>query len=116
VRTPGIAWRKRRQLAYDQTVQYLRRTFNRNTFIMGDGGLIFGLGPDWNVLDDVRLGYDSGKRAEVVVIDPWWNDGMDMMQGYTPPVHAFVSHLLATEYQEVYNRGGYRVLVHHRPG
>ena len=114
-RTPSIAWRKRRQLAYDQAVQYLRRKFDRKTFIMGGGGLIFGLGPDWNILDDVRLGYDSGKRAQVVVIDPSWSEGMDMMQGYTPPVHAFVSHLLTTEYQEVYNRGGYRVFVHHPP-
>ena len=41
---------------------------------MGGGGLIFGLGPDWNLLDDNRLGYNSGKRAEVVVVDPTWDD------------------------------------------
>ncbi len=111
VRTPTIDWRKRRQLDYDPAVQYLRGQFKPSTFIMGGGGLLFGLGPQWNILDDVRLGYDSGKRAEVVVIDPSWDQGIQMMEGYTPKVYAFVGHLLATEYREVYNRGGYRILV-----
>jgi hypothetical protein len=83
---------------------------------MGGGGLLFDLGPEWNILDDVRLGYDSGKRAEVVVIDPSWDEGIQMMEGYTPKVYAFVGHLLATEYREVYNRGGYRILVRHPRG
>jgi hypothetical protein len=116
VRTGSTAWRKRRQLSYDPAVQYLRARFDRKTFIMGGGGLIFDLGPDWHILDDVRLGYDSGKRADVVVIDPSWDDRIQMMEGETLPVHAFVSHLLAAEYREVYNRGGYRILVRHPPG
>ena len=108
VRTPTIDWRKRRQLDYDPAVQYLRGQFKPSTFIMGGGGLIYDLGAQWNILDDVRLGYDSGKRAEVVVIDPSWDEGIQMMEGYSPKVYAFVGHLLATEYREVYNRGGYR--------
>jgi hypothetical protein len=115
-RTPSGAWRNRRQLTYDPVVQYLRAQFDRHTFIMGGAGLIFGLGPDWNLLDDAQLGYHSGKRAEVVVIDPSWDDGIQMMRTISPPLHAFVSHLLATEYREVYNRGGYRILVRHTGG
>jgi hypothetical protein len=113
VRTPSSDWRNRRQLAYDPAVQYLRGQFDRNTLIMGGAGLVFGLGPDWNVLDDIRLGYHSGKRPEVVVIDPSWDDGILMMQTNSPPIHTFVSQLLATEYREVYKRGGYRILVRH---
>ncbi len=78
---------------------------------MGDAALIFGLGPEWNVLDDYRLGYDSGKRPEVVVIDPSWDDRILMMQTLSPEAHRFVSHLLAAEYREVYNQGGYRILA-----
>jgi 4-amino-4-deoxy-L-arabinose transferase-like glycosyltransferase len=110
LRTPSSAWRNRRQLTYNPAVEFLRGRFDRNTPIMGDAALIFGLGPDWNVLDDYRLGYDGGKRAEVVVIDPSWDDRILMMQTLSPDVHRFVSHLLATEYREVYNRGGYRIL------
>jgi hypothetical protein len=111
LRTPSSAWRNRRQLTYNPAVEYLRGHFRRNAPIMGDGGLIFGLGPDWNVLDDFHLGYDSGKRAEVVVIDPSWDDRILMLQTLSPEAHRFVSHLLATEYREVYNRGGYRILA-----
>jgi 4-amino-4-deoxy-L-arabinose transferase-like glycosyltransferase len=115
-RTPSAAWRNRRQATYDPAVQYLRAQFDRHTFIMGGAGLIFGLGPDWTLLDDAQLGYHSGKRADVVVIDPSWADSIQMTQTLSPPLHAFVSHLLATEYREVYHRGGYRILVRHPPG
>jgi hypothetical protein len=111
LRTPSSAWHNRRQLTYNPAVEYLRGRYDRRTTVMGDAGLIFGLGPDWNVLDDFRLGYDSGKRAEVVVIDPSWDDRILMMQTNSPEAHQFVSHLLATEYREVYNRGGYHILA-----
>jgi hypothetical protein len=116
LRTSNSDWHNRRQMTYDPAVQYLRAQFDRNTLIMGGGGLIFGLGPEWNLLDDNRLGYNSGKRAEVVVVDPMWDDGLHEMQTNSPPIHAFVSHLLQTEYREVYNRGGYRILVRHPGG
>ena len=116
LRTLSSDWRNRRQATYDPAVQYLRGRFDRSTFIMGGAGLIFGLGPGWNLLDDYRLGYDSGKRAEVVVLDPAWDDGILMLETNAPQIHSFVSHLLATEYREVYNRGGYRILVRHTRG
>jgi hypothetical protein len=112
VRTPTSAWRNRRQQTYDPVVRYVRSQFEPNRLMMGGGGLMFGLGPDWNLLDDVRLGFNSGKRAEVVVIDPTWDDGIRSMEANSPEIYRFVSHLLETGYREVYNRAGYRVLVH----
>jgi 4-amino-4-deoxy-L-arabinose transferase-like glycosyltransferase len=111
VRTPVAVSRNPRRGTYDPAVRYLQSRFNRNTFIMGGAGLIFSLGPDWNILDDFRLGYDSGKRAEVVVIDPSWMDRIGMLQTERPPIYAFVTRLLKTEYREVYNQGGYRILM-----
>jgi hypothetical protein len=116
LRTETSAWRNRRQLAYDPAVRFLREQFDRSALIMGDAGLVFGLGPDWNVLDDVRLGHESGKRAQVVVLSPTWDDRILMMEATSPAVHAFVSQLMASEYREVYNHGGYRILVRHPRG
>jgi hypothetical protein len=113
-RTPSAAWRNRRQLSYDPVVQFLRARVDPRSLIMGDAGLLYGLGPDWNLLDDSRLGYNSGKRADVVVINPTWQDAQLMMQTNAPAIHGYVSHLLDTEYREVYNQGGYRVLVHEK--
>jgi hypothetical protein len=110
-RTPVAVWRNRRSATFDPAVQYLRARFHRNTFIMGNASLIFALGPDWNILDDYRLGYNSGKRADVVVIDPHLADGIEMLRTLNPPIHAHVAHLLEAEYQEVYNQGGYRILT-----
>ncbi len=113
-RTSIAARRNSRSTTYDPAVQFLRTQFSRNTFIMGSASLIFELGPDWRILDDFRLGYNSGKRAEVVVIDPHWTDGIDMLQTEGPPIYTFITQLLKTEYREVYNRGGYRILVRRR--
>ena len=110
-RTPVAASRNPRRTTYDLAAQYLRARFNRSTFIMGSASLIFALGPDWNILDDFRLGYNSGKRAEVVLIDPHWADAIEMAQTQQPPIYAFITQLLGTEYQEVYNQGGYRILI-----
>ena len=92
-----------RQAAYDPAVRYMRAQFNRQTFIMGGAQFLFDVGPDWNILDDVRLGYDTGKPA-VVVIDAGW---ADRMQSLTPPIRDFVTRVLATEFHEAHNREGY---------
>ncbi|MEO8597162.1 MAG: hypothetical protein ABI759_27835 [Candidatus Solibacter sp.] len=114
LRTVNGAWRNRRQLAYDPAVRFMQEHVDPKAFIMGDAALLYGLGPSWNVLDDVRLGYNSGKRPDIVVINPAWQDSLLMMQTNAPAIHAYASHLLATEYREVYNQGGYRVLVHEK--
>jgi hypothetical protein len=115
-RTPVAASRHPRRTTYDPAVQYLRARCNRNTFIMGSASLIFELGPDWKLLDDFRLGYNSGKRAEVVVIDQHWADGIEMLQTQEPAIYAFVTQLLGTEYREVYNQEGYRILIRQARG
>jgi hypothetical protein len=109
-RTPIAASRNPRRTTYDPAVQFLRQRFNADTFVMGEAALIFAL-PDWKILDDFRLGYDSGKRAEVVVIDQQCTDRIEMLRTLAPPVYAFIHQLLKTEYQEVYNQGGYRILT-----
>lgn len=100
-----------RKSTYDPAVQFMRARFTPRTFIMGGAEFLFGLGPDWNLLDDVRLGYNTGKKPDVVIIDPAWEDRIQMLETVSPPIHAFVTHLLATEFHEVYNHEGYRILA-----
>ena len=100
-----------RRATYDPAVQYLRAHFTPRTFIMGGAQLIFGLGPGWNVLDDIRLGYNTGKKPDVIVIDPGWEDRIQMLKTQSPPIHAFVTSLMNSEYREAYRAEGYRILV-----
>jgi hypothetical protein len=78
---------------------------------MGGGEFLFGLGPDWNLLDDVRLGYNTGKKPDGVLIDPGWEDRIVSLQAEFPAIHEFVTRELETEFHEVYNHEGYRILV-----
>ena len=77
---------------------------------MGNGGLMFGLGPNWNLLDDFRLGYDSGKRPEVIVVEEVWADRILMLKEQHPGIWEHVQRTLSN-YREVYNERGYRILV-----
>jgi hypothetical protein len=45
------------------------------------------------------------------MIDPHWADGIGMLQTLNPSLYAFVTQLLRSEYREVYNQGGYRILI-----
>jgi hypothetical protein len=45
------------------------------------------------------------------MIDPHWADGIEMLQAQQPSTYDFVTQLLRSEYREVYNQGGYRILI-----
>jgi hypothetical protein len=76
---------------------------------MGDGSLMFGLGPDWNLLDDFRLGYNSGKRPDVIVIDDSWEDRIGMLRDLHPEIWQHTQRIL-NAYREVYKQPHYRIL------
>ena len=109
VRTLAIAARRPRQNTFAPAVRYLREHYTPATFIMGDGSLMFGLGPGWNLLDDFRLGYNSARRPDVIVIDAAWEDRIHMLRELHPPVWEHTQRLMAG-YREVYNQAAYRVL------
>ncbi len=109
VRTIAIAARRPRQTTFAPAVRYLREHYTPATFIMGDGSLMFGLGPGWNLLDDFHLGYDSGKRPDVIVLDAAWDDRILMLRPLHPGIWEHTQRILAG-YHEVYDQAAYRIL------
>jgi hypothetical protein len=109
-RTAVVAYRNPKAASFTPAARYLQEHFDRKTFIMGDGSLMFGVGPDWNVLDDFRLGYNSGKIPDVVVIDESWADRIAELRTEHPEIWEHVQRVLGG-CREVYNERGYRVLV-----
>jgi len=74
---------------------------------LGDG-LKLGFTPA--LIDDYRLGYRSGKRADLIVMDegryqPW----TALLAEQDPGNYAFIQRLLREEYRVVYDRPGYRI-------
>lgn len=108
-RTVAIAARNPRAASYLPAVEFLRSHYTPSTFIMGNACLLFGLAPDWNLLDDFRLGYNTGKRPAVIVITESWQDRIGMLREYNEAIWQHTQTVLAG-YREVYNQRGYRVL------
>jgi hypothetical protein len=109
LRTAGIAARNPKGTTFAPAVRYLRDHYTPSTFIMGNGSLMFGVGPDWKVLDDFRLGYDTGKRPDVIVIDDSWEDRIGMLRQLSPTIWEHTQRVLGG-YREVYNQAAYRIL------
>jgi len=108
-RTVAIAARNPRAASFAPAAQFVRGRYTPATFTMGNASLLFGLGPDWNLLDDIRLGYNTGKRPVVIVIDESWQDRIGMLRELDPAIWQHTQSVLAG-YREVYNHKGYRVL------
>ena len=108
-RTLAIAARNPKAESFDPAIQFLRGHYTPATFIMGNSCLLFGLTPQWNLLDDFRLGYDTGKRPAVIVIDESWEDRIGMLRQNDPAIWQHTQEVLAG-YRDVYNQHGYRIL------
>jgi hypothetical protein len=85
-----------------RVTEYLRRDAPANAVIMGSGELAFELGFDAGVVDDARLGYGSGRRADYIVIDPmygvYW---FRWLATHEPDAFAYMQKLLESDYQLV---------------
>ena len=108
-RTVTIASRDPKRHAYLPAVRFLRGRYSPADFIMGDGSLMFGLGPDWNLLDDFRLGYNTGKQPRAIVIDDSWTDRIGMLQQASPAIWQHTQRVLSG-YSVIYDQFGYRIL------
>jgi hypothetical protein len=69
---------------------------------------------DSRLIDDYRLGYRSGKKADLIVMDtqrylPW----DELLQDQDPDNYRYIRGLLSN-YSVIYNQGGYR--IYSRPG
>ena len=95
---------------YLPVVDFVKRTAPPNTVIMGSSALGFGLGFDGQLVDDPRLGYNSGKVADFVVVGDV--DYEQYFAGYSdqePDVYRHITMRLARDYHVVYDWAGRRV-------
>jgi hypothetical protein len=62
-----------------------------------------------SIIDDVRLGYYSGKRADFIVVGDWYQMWHDAAAGKSPEIHRFIERRLSQEYIEVFRNRMYAV-------
>jgi hypothetical protein len=87
---------------------YLKQNTRPGELIMGSSELGFELGWKSNLVDDYRLGYRTGKRPDVVVLDKnRYQEFIPNLKVFDPKAYAFTTGLLAREFHEVHRNDGY---------
>jgi hypothetical protein len=94
---------------YASAVGYLQRQAPPSPMVMGPAELAFALGFDANFVDDVRLGYHTGRKPDFIVTNSLYRDWHARSALTYPDVHAYVRHVLASEYVLVFRNTSYSI-------
>jgi 4-amino-4-deoxy-L-arabinose transferase-like glycosyltransferase len=96
---------------YAPAVEVVRKHIAADDLIFGNSSLAFGIGFDDGLVDDVRLGYHTGRKADVVVLDQEYRQAIDRYAQTEPELYRFIQQRIEKEYRPVYDRAGYRILI-----
>jgi 4-amino-4-deoxy-L-arabinose transferase-like glycosyltransferase len=95
---------------YLPAAAYLKEHAGAPGPIMGSAEFAFELGFDGKLVDDFRLGYRSGKRPDLIVVDDQrYAEWIAKLKEQDPGNYAYARKLLADEFRLVYERGSYRI-------
>jgi 4-amino-4-deoxy-L-arabinose transferase-like glycosyltransferase len=94
---------------YASAVQYLQHHAPPSAMVMGPAELAFALGFDANFVDDVRLGYHTGRTPDFIVMNSLYRDWHARSALTYPDVHADVRHVLASRYVMVFRNSSYSI-------
>lgn len=93
---------------YLPAVEFLRENSSSPSLIIGSAELAFGVGFD-RVIDDLRLGYYSGKKPDFVVVGGTYEGLFGTLKTKEPEVYKHVTTLLTEQCREVYQETPYRI-------
>jgi 4-amino-4-deoxy-L-arabinose transferase-like glycosyltransferase len=92
--------------------RYLKSQSEAGATIMGSAELGFVLGFKSNLIDDVRLGYLSGKRPDYIVVDETYQRSFDSYRSNESALYGHISVTLGGESSIIYNENSYRIYSH----
>ena len=94
---------------YAATVDFVERRAGNSSQIIGGAEMAFGLGFGPHLVDDLRLGYFSGKRADYIVTNSIYRDFFERTARTDPGLHAYLVKLLETRYRLVFRNSAYSI-------
>jgi 4-amino-4-deoxy-L-arabinose transferase-like glycosyltransferase len=95
---------------YLPAVAFLQRNMSSRMLLMGSAELGFKLGFDANLTDDPTLGYYTGKRADIVVVEDLnYAEEFDSFRRHQPNVYRYINRLLTVDYHCVYDHNFYKI-------
>jgi 4-amino-4-deoxy-L-arabinose transferase-like glycosyltransferase len=90
---------------YAQAVSYLKTHASPDALIVGSAELGFDLGFDGRIIDDCRMGYTSGRRADYIVLEAfyylYWIPWLSVNEPHT---FKYIKALLKDDYTKVYDQ------------
>jgi 4-amino-4-deoxy-L-arabinose transferase-like glycosyltransferase len=93
---------------YLPAVAFLKQRSGNKTLVNGSAEMAFGLGFE-RVIDDIRLGYYSGKTADFIVMGYHYAGLMKLLEEREPAVYETTVERLSHFYKRVYNHGSYQI-------
>jgi 4-amino-4-deoxy-L-arabinose transferase-like glycosyltransferase len=90
-------------------VRFIQGHMANETVVMGPSELGFELGFNGNLVDDFNLGYYSGKRPGLIVMDENYREVLAYKRREKPDLDAYVQKLLTQQYRQVYRDTAYVV-------
>jgi len=83
-----------------------------NGWIMAAPELIFGLNFPSNLLDDYRLGYLTGKRPGIVVLDRnRYQEWIAALRTKEPAAYSYIQSMLEREFKPAFSNAAYRIYL-----
>jgi len=78
--------------------------------VMASAEFWFTLDKKIDLVDDYRLGFVSGRKADFIVIDaPRYRDWHTRLALYDPATDEYIKHLIASEYEVIYDDPVYQI-------
>lgn len=94
---------------YLPVTNFLKGHRGPGTLILGPSELGFQLGYGKELDDDFRLGYNSGKTPDYIVIDPNYRAAIDAFRSEHPDIYRFDQRRLENEYVPVFSNANYTI-------
>lgn len=94
---------------YMPAVNFVKSQSDAETLVLGPSELAFELGFRENFVDDFHLGYYSGKKPDLIVVDASYRDRFEWFRDKKPQVYQHINNLLTTEYTEIYHHASFEV-------
>jgi 4-amino-4-deoxy-L-arabinose transferase-like glycosyltransferase len=94
---------------YASAADYLRRNIGASDKVVGPAEFAFDLGFDSNLVDDVRLGYHSGRKPDIFIENALYRSWRTRSADLYPRVHAYLQQLLPASYELVFHNPRYSI-------
>ena len=95
--------------AYLPTAEFMKQNSSPASFIVGPAGFYWMISSKRQFSNDLRLGYFTGKHADMIVINDWYR--VVLLNAPSEPAHDYARRLLTDEYEQKWTKGEYAVYL-----